>query len=334
MSDPFRGEPRVGDVRTVADALRGAKSARPVRRVRAPGAATSRPPRVGAMRAWINGDLLPDPSAPAVGGDRPRAHRRGRGLRGGQGGRRPPVRPDPAPRAAGPLGARAGAAGGRRRPPYAGGSRRCSAAGRCRWAGSGSPTPAGPAPLGSGRGRRRRRRWSWSPTPMGAWPETTAVATVPWPRNERGRAGRPQDHVVRRERRRARRGREARRPRGGLRQPRRAPVRGHRHQRLLRRRRRAAHADAGQRLPGRRHPRRWSWSGTAAARSTSRSRSSRGPARSSWSPPPATSRASRAGTTASCRPRAGHRRGRRRLARARARAAGRVSEPGRVGPGV
>ncbi len=43
----------------------------------------------------------------------------------------------------------------------------------------------GPAPLGSGRGDE-------PPTlivvadKMNAWPETTAVATVPWPRNERG----------------------------------------------------------------------------------------------------------------------------------------------------
>jgi branched-chain amino acid aminotransferase len=43
----------------------------------------------------------------------------------------------------------------------------------------------GPAPMGSGRGDAE-------PTvivvadAMKAWPETTAVATVPWPRNERG----------------------------------------------------------------------------------------------------------------------------------------------------
>ena len=70
------------------------------------------------------------------------------------------------------------------------------------------------------------------------------------------RARRPQDHVVRRERRRA-----GRRPaeRGAseavfanLAGP---PVRGHRLQRVLRRRRRAAHAHAGERLPGRGHPR-------------------------------------------------------------------------------
>ena len=55
----------------------------------------------------------------------------------------------------------------------------------CRWAGCGSPTPAG------------RPRWAPAaatspPTlvvvadAMGPWPRTTAVATVPWPRNERG----------------------------------------------------------------------------------------------------------------------------------------------------
>ena len=67
-------------------------------------------------------------------------------------------------------------------------------------------------------------------------------------------ARRPQDHVVRRERRSRSPRRTSAAPRGDLRQPRRQPVRGHGDQRLLRRRRRAAHAHARQRLPGRGDP--------------------------------------------------------------------------------
>ena len=37
------------------------------------------------MRAWVNGQLLSDPTAPAVHDHGPRVHRRRRGLRGGQG---------------------------------------------------------------------------------------------------------------------------------------------------------------------------------------------------------------------------------------------------------
>ena len=44
---------------------------------------------------------------------------------------------------------------------------------------------AGPSPLGSGRGDHPPTVVVAADT-MGAWPETTAVVTVPWPRNERG----------------------------------------------------------------------------------------------------------------------------------------------------
>ena len=147
----------------------------------------------------------------------------------------------------------------------------------------------GVAPLGSGRGRQpadagrgRRRHEPAAPT--------TAVVTVPWPRNERGalaglKTTSYAENVVA-----LAYAAGARRDRGGLRQPGRAPVRGHRLERLLRRRRRAAHPDPRGRLPGRDHAAPCSSSGTAAARSTSRSRCSPRPTRSSWSPRPATCR--------------------------------------------
>ena len=111
----------------------------------------------------------------------------------------------------------------------------------------------GPAPMGSGRGDA-------SPTlivvadAMQPWPETTAVATVDVAAQRARRARRPQDHVVRRERGRAHRSEGAGRERGDLREPGRPPVRGHRLERLLRRRRRAPHPHARQRLPGRASP--------------------------------------------------------------------------------
>ena len=116
---------------------------------------------------------------------------------------------DPAPRAAGAQRRRARAAGRRRRTPYAAAWRPCSRArtlplGRIRITYTG-----GPAPLGSGRGDA-------PPTLV-----VVADAMSAWPRDDRGRdravaaqrarrAGRPQDHVVRRERRRARRRRSER----------------------------------------------------------------------------------------------------------------------------
>ena len=156
------------------------------------------------MRAWINGDLLADATAPAVSVDRPRADRRGRGLRGDQGRRRAAVRARPAPRAAAPVGCGRWVWRASTRTPYAGGSRPCSDGadlplGRIRITVTG-----GPAPMGSGRGDA-------APTVVVVADAMQAVA-----RDDRGgdgavaaqrarRAGRPQDHVVRRERRRARR---------------------------------------------------------------------------------------------------------------------------------
>ena len=112
----------------------------------------------------------------------------------------------------------------------------------------------GPAPLGSGRGDA-------APTLVVVADAMQRVARDDGgghralaAQRARG-AGRAQDHVVRRERRRPGRRPRARRERGDLREPRRPPLRGHRLQRLLRRRRRAAHADAGERLPGRRDAR-------------------------------------------------------------------------------
>ena len=67
-----------------------------------------------------------------------------------------------------------------------GASRRCSTGERLPLGRLRITYTGGPAPLGLRPRRRRRRRWSWSPRRWSAWPETTAVATVPWPRNERG----------------------------------------------------------------------------------------------------------------------------------------------------
>ncbi|WP_296607193.1 aminotransferase class IV [Nocardioides sp.] len=136
------------------------------------------------MRAWINGDLLPDATAPAVPvtdhgltvGDgvfeaikvvdsRPfaldrhleRLHRSARGLG------LPEVDEDAVRRGV------AAVLGGE---PLTLGRLRITVTG-------------GPAPLGSGRGDA-------APTvivvldAMSAWPDTTSVATVPYPRNERG----------------------------------------------------------------------------------------------------------------------------------------------------
>jgi branched-chain amino acid aminotransferase len=136
------------------------------------------------MRAWINGRLLPDPTAPAVGvtdhgltvGDgvfeaikvvdgRPFALTRHleRLARSAEGLGLPEVDEDAVRRGV------AAVLAGRELP-----------LGRIRITVTG-----GPAPLGSGRGDE-------PPTvvvvadAMGEWPATAAVATVPWPRNERG----------------------------------------------------------------------------------------------------------------------------------------------------
>ena len=253
------------------------------------------------MRAWVNGHLLTDPTAPAVRGQRPRADRRRRGLRGGQGRRRPAVRARPAPRAA-RSGRRRGS--GCRRVDDGGGTPRgrrpCSTESSCRWARLRITYTGGPAPLGSGRGDA-------PPTLVVVADADAALARDDRGRDgavaaqRAGRAGRPQDHVVRRERRRSRRTPSERGASeaifANLAGP---PVRGHRLQRLLRRRRRAADADAGERLPGRRDP--GADPGVVRrprGRRADRGRAS-GRARCSWRRRPATSRPSPAGTTASC----------------------------------
>ena len=146
------------------------------------------------------------------------------------------------------------AAGARRRRGTTRRRRRARRPATGRWAGCGSPTPAG-------RRRSAPGAATTPPTlvvvaaPLRPWPETTAVVTVPWPRNERGalaglKTTSYAENVVALAYA-AERGAH----RGDLRQPAGPPVRGHRLQRLLRRRRRAAHADAGSGLPGRHHPR-------------------------------------------------------------------------------
>ena len=82
-----------------------------------------------------------------------------------------------------------------------------------------------------------------------------AVVTVPWVRNERAATAGPQDDVLRRERHRPGPRQGAGRARGGVRQHPGRAVRGHREQRVRRRRRRPAHPAAGQRVPRRHHPR-------------------------------------------------------------------------------
>lgn len=136
------------------------------------------------MRVWINGDLLADPSSPAVGVT-------DHGLTVGDGVFEAVKVVDGRPFALTlHLERLARSARGLGLPePDLAAVRRGVAAVL-----NGDPLPlgrlritftGGPAPLGSGRGDA-------DPTlivvadEMGAWPETTAVATVPWPRNERG----------------------------------------------------------------------------------------------------------------------------------------------------
>ena len=159
------------------------------------------------MHAWVNGQLLDDPHGP---GDRaspttgsPSATASSRRSRSSTGVPFALTRHlDRLARSAAGLGLPAPDPR-RRTPGRRGGARRASTLplGRLRITYTGG---AGAAGLGSG--RRARRRWSSSrPTHGAAGPTTTAVVTVPWPRNERGALAGPQDDVVRRERRRARR---------------------------------------------------------------------------------------------------------------------------------
>ena len=123
-----------------------------------------------------------------------------------------------------------------------------------RSAGCGSPTPAGRRRWAPGAARQPPTLVVVADADGAAGRATTAVVTVPWPRNERGalaglKTTSYAENVVA-----LAAAAERGATRGGLRQPGRPPVRGHRLQRLLRRRRRAADADAGVGLPGRRDP--------------------------------------------------------------------------------
>ena len=141
------------------------------------------------MRAWMNGELLPDPTGPAVSVT-------DHGFTVGDGVFEAIKVVDGQPFALdlhlerlARSAAGTGPAGRRRGRRYAAAWRPCSTARTCRSAGSGSPTPAGPAPLGSGRGDapptlvvvadamepwpRRRPRWRRCPgraTSAGRWP--------------------------------------------------------------------------------------------------------------------------------------------------------------------
>ena len=232
-------------VRTVADAVRPLQNR--------PRACSD---RVKCMRAWMNGELLPEPTGPAISVTDHGLTVGRRGVRGDQ-GRSTGSRSRwtcTCERLARSLRAWVCRTSTTRR--YAAASAAVLDATRtCRSAGSGSPTPAGPAPLGSGRGdapptlvvvadadgARSRRRPRWRRC------RGRATSGARWPGSRPRRTPRTSSRSPRPQR--------ARRHRGDLRQPRRPPVRGHRLQRLLRRRRRAAHPHAGQRLPRRRHPR-------------------------------------------------------------------------------
>jgi branched-chain amino acid aminotransferase len=136
------------------------------------------------MRTWVNGELLSDPDAPVVGA-------RDHGLTVGDGvfevvkivdGR--PFALDPhlerLARSARGLGLPDVDVDAVRRGVAAVLAGEPPTLGRLRitWTG-------GPAPLGSDRGDGPPSLVVVS-APMDPWPETTAVVTVPWPRNERG----------------------------------------------------------------------------------------------------------------------------------------------------
>ncbi len=152
------------------------------------------------MRAWVNGRLLDDPDGSRDHRAGPRVDRRRRGLRGGQGGGRPAVRADPAPRPAGPVRGRDWA---------------CPTPTRTRYAGAWPPScdgqdlplgrlrityTGGVAPLGLRAAATARRRWSWSPRPCSPAPRTDGGGDGAVAAQRARRPGRAQDDVVRRER--------------------------------------------------------------------------------------------------------------------------------------
>ena len=203
------------------------------------------------MRAWVNGQLLPDPSAPAVAID-------DHGLTVGDGVFEAIKVVDGVPFAlTRHLRRLARSADGLGLPPVDDAAVRRGVAavleepmslGRVR-----ITYTAGRAPLGS-------PRVGGEPTlvvaasSMDPAPETTTVVTVPWPRNERGAlAGLKTTSYGENVRALAyaeeRGATEAVFPNlAGQ------PLRGHGHQRLLRRRRGAAHPHARERLPRGGHP--------------------------------------------------------------------------------
>src|SRR3954469_21229452 len=141
-------------------------------------------PRVTPMRAWINGDLLPDPTAPALGVT-------DHGFTVGDGGfeaiKGVGGRPFALPRHLERL-ARSAAGLGLPEVDDAAVRRGVAAVledqalplGRIRITYTG-----GPAPLGSGRGDAPPTLVVVADS-MQPWPGSTTVATVPFPRNERG----------------------------------------------------------------------------------------------------------------------------------------------------
>jgi branched-chain amino acid aminotransferase len=169
-------------VRTVADAPGGAKSG--LGADVAPPVGRYRHSYSGAMRAWINGKMMPDPTAPAV---RVTDH----GLTVGDGVFEAIKVVDGLPFAlTRHLQRLARSARGLGLPEVDEAVVRRGVAevlagqdlplGRIRITYTG-----GPAPLGSGRGDAPPTLIVVADT-MREWPATTAVATVPWPRNERG----------------------------------------------------------------------------------------------------------------------------------------------------
>ena len=147
-------------------------------------------------------------------------------------------------------------------------------------------------PADAGRGLQRHRARG---------PPRRTVVTVPWTRNEHGATAGLKttsyaENVIALAHAAERGGH-----RGDLRQHGRPPVRGHRLQRVLRRRRRAAHAEPGVGLPRRHHP----GAGhrvvaVPGGRRAAGRRPRTAPARRSSPPRRATSRPSPAGTTATC----------------------------------